>query len=230
MIPVAWTILVERLQRRWLRGGSAADPRAGLEVTERTMEATQDLLRRVRDLVNENATRSRLMKNHDEWLQLGSSLDTIGDCEMAISAYQSERDKSTNSPVEKLGSRYLRTYGVLQALFVQQDALLNLLEPLNATVDLDAYPELKTIRDIRIRSVGHPTKRNRGKNEPPSYHGIVQISFADESFQLWSDSEAGSWQTESINILELIGQQRVGAAQILGHAIATLEAGLKGPP
>ncbi len=187
------------------------------------MESTHDLLRRVRDLVNEDGTRSRLMKNHGNWLQLGSSLDVIGDCEMAIAAYLSHTKKAPTSPVEELGIRYLKTYGVLQAMFVQQDALVNLFESLNLTANLDDHPVLKKIRDIRNRSVGHPTRKKQGKNEPPSYHGIVQISLADDAFQLWSDSEGGNWELESINIRELIRQQEAGAGQLLDQAIATLE-------
>lgn len=189
------------------------------------MLSTHDLLRRVRALVNESPTQSRLMENHSKWLQLASSLDAIGDCEMAIIAYLSEPTRASASPVEELGIRYLRTYGVLQVLFVQQDALINLLESLDAAaVNLDDHPELRQIRDIRHRSVGHPTKRRFwDRKKPPSYHGIVQISLTDESFQVYSNSEGGSWELESISIPELIAQQQASAAQILSDAIAWLD-------
>lgn len=185
------------------------------------MASTHEFLRRLRDLVNEPGMRSRLMKERAMWLQLASSLDAIGDCEMAINAYLSEPMRGSASPVEELGVRYLKVYGVLQALFVQQDALSNLLESLNVSLDLDNYPELQEIRNIRIRSVGHPTKVNRKKR--PSYHGIVQISLRDETFQLYSRSADGNWELQSINIPALISQQQACTAQILDHAIAQLQ-------
>lgn len=54
------------------------------------MPSTLELLATLRGLVNEPETQSRLMKQQTMWLQLASSLDAIGDCEMAIDAYLSE--------------------------------------------------------------------------------------------------------------------------------------------
>ena len=154
------------------------------------------------------------------WLQLASSLDAISDCEIAMNAYSSEVMTGSESPVEDLGIRYLQTYGVLQALFLQQDALGNLLESLEVSFDLDDYPELQEIREIRNQSIGHPTKK--GSKENVSYHGIVQISLEDETFQFYSNSEDGDWQLQSINVPALISKQRACAVHILERAIARL--------
>ena len=185
------------------------------------MSSTLELLAKTRELVNEPETKSRLMKNQAMSRQLASSLDAIGDCEMAIIAYLSEPTEGSENPVEDLGARYLKTYGVLQALFVQQDALVTLLESLDVSFDLDDYPDLRNIREIRNRSTGHPTKIERGKRI--SYHGIVQISLKDESFQFYSDSEDGEWELQSINVPRLIAEQGACAAQILERAIAQLQ-------
>lgn len=161
------------------------------------------------------------MENLAMWGQLASSLDTISDCEMAINAYLAGPTEEEQSPVEDLGVLYLKTYGVLQALFVQQDALFTLLESLDVSFDLDDYPAFREIRDIRNRSVGHPTKLERKKRV--SHHGIVQISLKDESFQFYSDSEDGEWKLQSINVPALVSDQRACAAQILERAIARLK-------
>jgi hypothetical protein len=56
--------------------------------------------------------------------QLRSSLDVIEDCQLALEGYSESR----SSP--KSGECYLKVYGVLQVLYVQQDAVGHLFEAL----------------------------------------------------------------------------------------------------
>ena len=107
----------------------------------------------IRDIINEPRKQFHLIKNKKFWNQLCSSLDVIEDCDLAITAYI-DGDFGTDH-----GEKYLKLYGILQALFLQQDAVANLCESLGLPNGLSSHPKLKDIRDIRNDSVGHPTKR-----------------------------------------------------------------------
>jgi hypothetical protein len=55
-----------------------------------------------------------------------------------------------------LGERYLRIYGVLQALTVQQDAIADCCNALGIH-SLCNLQQVAGVRDVRIRAVGRPT-------------------------------------------------------------------------
>ena len=98
--------------------------------------------RRLRDVVNRPPVQDRLMKDSRHWSQLCSSMDVIGDTEMAVTAYLGSRAHD-----EDRGQLYLRAYGLLQVLFVQQDAVKHAAE----AIELDYSPpaSLGLIREIR---------------------------------------------------------------------------------
>jgi len=64
------------------------------------------------------------------------------------------------------GIKYLLLYGVLQSMFIQQDAFLDIYYEIITPEEkfnnfkknfFDKYPILKKIRDIRNKAIGHPT-------------------------------------------------------------------------
>ena len=63
-----------------------------------------------------------------DWSKLCSSLDVIGDTAQAFDSYL-----KIDEP-ESLGEKYLNIYGVLQALFIQQDAVTHFSEMCNLRV------------------------------------------------------------------------------------------------
>jgi hypothetical protein len=81
---------------------------------------------------------------------------TIEDSQSAIDDYK----ELSNTDFEKI--RYLALYGLLQALFVQQDAIRTLFFCcLNYKIDFrHEYPSLFNIREIRNITSGHPTNNN----------------------------------------------------------------------
>ncbi len=121
---------------------------------------------RIRDLINTPRKQYLLMKQMNLWSQLCSCLDVIGDTELAIAAYI-HKEFSQNT-----GANYLAVYGLLQTLFLQQDALFHLCEALGIGDPRDNYPRLKEIREDRNASVGHPTKLKRGKHTFCHYYRI----------------------------------------------------------
>ena len=173
---------------------------------------TQEYTQEIRDIINEPRKQFHLIKNEKFWSQLCSSLDVIEDCDLAIASFV-DGDFGKD-----FGEKYLKLYGILQALFLQQDAVTNLCESLGLPNDISAHPKLKEIRDIRNDSVGHPTKRGEYK----SYHFISRTSIEKMGFTLVSDFENSETKSRKISVIDLIEDQKKYLTSILKNVIDIL--------
>ena len=103
----------------------------------------------LRKYINIPKHQDMLMKNSEKWNILCSSLGTIEDATSAIRGYiilpESETDEI----------KYLALYGLLQSAVLQQDTLKHLYKILCCR-EYALTPDLKYIRDIRIKVAGHP--------------------------------------------------------------------------
>src|SRR3989338_4929147 len=124
-----------------------------------------ELTQQVRDLINHPREQSILSGDRKLWNQLCSSLDVIEDTELAIRSFLDGANPGDN------GGKYLYVYGVLQALFAQQYAIEHLFESLSMQAKIHDNPVLTNIREVRNRSIGHPSKKDRPKPRT-SYHFI----------------------------------------------------------
>lgn len=170
---------------------------------------THEYTKEIREIINEPRKQFHLIKDKNFWSQLCSSLDVIEDCDLAITAFV-EGDLG-----ESFGEKYLKLYGLLQALFLQQDAVTNLCESLGLQNDISSHPKLKEIRDIRNDSVGHPTKRGKYK----SYHFISRTSIKKMGFTLVSDFENSETKSRKISVADLIEDQKKYLSNILKNVI-----------
>ena len=168
----------------------------------------------IRDFINKPRKQFNLLKNHKFWSQLCSSLDVIEDSDLAIDAYINSEFGNDD------GEKYLRLYGVLQALFLQQDAVTNMCESLGLPNNLTSHPKLKEIRDIRNDSIGHPTKRGNYK----SYHFVSRVTITKSEFQLISDYGNNKTTFRDISVIDLIKEQRKFLSEILKKVINILKA------
>lgn len=105
-------------------------------------------------------------------------MDIIDDVDSAMNAYLN------NEFPTDMGERYLRVYGAMQGLFIQQDALLDLIKGIHPAKDIRLNDVLKDIREARNASVGHPAQLKR--KGALSAHGIVQNSMCKDGFDLMS--------------------------------------------
>jgi hypothetical protein len=174
--------------------------------------------RKIRDFVSEPRNCRLLMDNQDSWLQLCSSLDVLEDAELAVAAYHPDQVSSD-------GEKYLTLYGLLQALFLQQDALFNMCESLSIPERIQKHPKLLKIREIRNISTGYPTKRDRAR--PISYHFISRATLGPDGFQLLSTDASGRREFTYISLRELAEEQNSYIGEILGDVVAELEARTK---
>jgi hypothetical protein len=157
---------------------------------------------RLRDLVNASV----LINNQDKlgfvWDMVCASMDTLGDTQLAIDAVG---DGQSND-----GQRYLEIYGLFQAFFLQQDALVNLAAGLNlGRIDI-LNGHFSSIRDLRNKYFGHPTKRDRPA--PTTYHGLSRITISSNQITGWTYP---NFSTEVIDIADTVDQQEQGALAVL---------------
>src|ERR1700737_5015692 len=73
------------------------------------------------------------------WHQLWTAMDIIDDVDSALTAYLD------NEFPDDTGEKYLRIYGALQGLFIQQDALLDLIRAIHPAKGIRLNDVLKGI-------------------------------------------------------------------------------------
>ncbi len=174
-----------------------------------------ELVHTIRHYINKPIKQHSLLRNSDLWNQLCSSMDVVEDTDLAIESYANREFE------EKTGPLYLAVYGLLQALFLQQDAAKHLNQALGfGDINFSNFTELKAIRDIRNDAIGHPTKREH--RTPVSYHYISRATLSYTGFQLLSFYSDGSHKFKDIDISKCIADQNSGVRSILRSIINRL--------
>ncbi|WP_125226111.1 hypothetical protein [Leptospira barantonii] len=135
------------------------------------------------------------MMDKEIWNAICVSMDLIGDTTNAIEEYL----KLDSSSI-----KYLAIYGILQALYLQQDALQYIYETLNLPFTLS--PRLREMRKIRNKVAGHPV--NAWKKKFQSFHFISQMESSARFVQLLSiDAKTNDLEFEKIDIHQSIQTQ-----------------------
>lgn len=109
----------------------------------------------------------------ENWLKLCAAMDQLEDTTLAIDAYL---HPMTTDPRVSDGATYLQTYGVLQAIILQQDAIAMIEQCLGSHSRKHASDSHQTLRLIRNRIVGHPLDKCEPHGQQRSVWGIVRIS------------------------------------------------------
>ena len=104
-----------------------------------------DLTRKIREIINNAKIRHPLAANATKWNPICSALDGIGDTVLAVRAYFEQEDAGD------IGALYLGVYGVLQACYVQQNAIKEgLCDPFDVNIDLTQLPYCQRVRDLSL--------------------------------------------------------------------------------
>jgi hypothetical protein len=180
------------------------------------MPSIEQQISQIRDFINEPRKQHLLLKNNPLWNQLCSALDVVQDTDIAMEAYLQNPFPGGE------GEKYIRVYGILQVLVVQQDAVKHLIASLDLPETiLDSLEDMKEIREIRVESIGHPTeKRAKGGH---SYHFISRVTMHKEGFQLLSCLPNKQLEFKDINIPELINKQRATVQKMLNQVAGELK-------
>jgi hypothetical protein len=178
------------------------------------MPTMRELSRWIRDYGHDARQLPRLIADRFIWHQIWTAMNVIDDVDSATTAYLD------NEFPNDIGERYLRVYGALQGLFMQQDALRDLIRAIHPAKDIRLNDVLKDIREARNASIGHPTQMKRKGGL--SAHGIVQISMHKDGFELLSYPEKDGKAFQYVPVLELIKKQRAEAVRILSEVVEDL--------
>lgn len=130
--------------------------------------------------------------------------DTIQDTAEAL--------QSHNSFSNDTGKRYLEYYGILQSVYLQQDAIMVLFNLFAPKKFDDKYPlNWEKLRDLRNNTVGHPVGR---KTEPTRLNRNI-ISYSCVNYQRHPNRNYSSWKDKNINLGKLITGYEKEASKIL---------------
>jgi hypothetical protein len=175
--------------------------------SQKSKSSIQDGVEDIRDFVTQRRVQDKLLKNKPLYLQLCSCMDTVSDTQQAIDFYKAKiDDEATN-----IGELYLQVYGLLQSIFVQQDASIDMANSLSIADNIKNYPVLTKIRNIRSRSIGHPTNYRNGQ----SFNTIVQHSLSKKSFEIFSYDSGGTHSASTVQILDILKDQEIYIGEIL---------------
>lgn len=173
---------------------------------------------RIREFINTHRMQSVLLLDLEKWNQLCSSLDLIGDTELAIQSYPILclwQDKIQNQ-----GASYLIIYGILQTLLLQQDAAKKIGDCLKITVKPPS--QLENIRAIRNSAVGHPIYQKEYGITRSCFiirHSVNPLVF--ELIKAYAENKKD--ETIFVNIPELISLQKQYLSEFLQKVIFELE-------
>lgn len=171
-------------------------------------------MQKIRDLVNDGIGKWDFTKKHNLWNKFCCAMDVIEDADMAIEAYCRGRD------IKDYGKKYLRLYGLLQAMFIQQNALDEMCSVLGVKKISKANSVLKIVRDYRNDSIGHPN-RNAGAS-----NFIIRVSLYKWSFELNAFDKNNRFSNRRIQLKDLVKKQRGVVVSILKHIYAHLDKSL----
>jgi hypothetical protein len=123
-----------------------------------------------------------------------AAADTLEDAELAIAHYLG--DESSGEP----GLDYLRTYGVLQAAYLQQDAARIVREAFG--LPSSEFPKpMEDLRVLRNRATGHPADKPERKR-PVTF--IVRHEMSSGSLKTLQIEADGTWNSSSVDLRAML--------------------------
>lgn len=160
------------------------------------------LMGRIRKHINGTRKQIILMQDLKVWNKVCASLDVLEDTNNAIDYFC-----KTDYP-DVIGGQYLFTYGLLQAMYAQQNAIKHIAEALGFSINIKQNnPKLKEITIIRA-DIAHPTDRMHGAYV--TY--LMQMSLNKNGFRYLSSNENGS---KGFNTYSAINTQNTHVNEML---------------
>ena len=181
------------------------------------MSKVAELESQIRDVFNIPRRHKNTRGDRANFSQACSALDAVGDTELALQEFKANNSSFTT------GMTYILAYGVLQAIFLQQDAIKHLALSLGLPFRLP--DELREIRELRNDAVGHPTNRDiNRKKKIKSFHHISRATLSKAGFQLMSTySDNDSYDFKNVQFDTIISIQSKFAENLLDDILNKLK-------
>lgn len=187
------------------------------------MRRISALEQRIRNYANKANLYGRFGHDLDKWNILCVAMDTLGDSCLALEHYE------VFGMGQEDGEKYLKLYGLLQAVVLQQDSIIQLFQVLlGRNLKYDADSEWGKIRELRNLTAGHPIeKRPKKKTKKSGGAGIQRcfisrVTICGVGFQLviWNKDSA---RDEVVDV-DLKGLYRAYKLEAVGYLETILEA------
>ena len=152
--------------------------------------------------------------NRDRFAQYETAMLLMQDTIEALWAHRG-RDFATSNM-----AAYIEVWGVMQAVFIQQDALTELAVALGAPKP-ETGPAWDAIRDLRNVLVGHPVNKRLAitKTAGRAFMGRQQQSYHELTYEFW-DAAAGRTTFPRVNLGKMFDAYEREAAD---HLAAVLD-------
>ena len=134
-----------------------------------------------------------------------AAADVFDDSNLAIEAF------GLDAFQKDVGQQYIQIYGVLQAAYLQQHALMRLYDACGLG-RLELPKSMKELREIRNRAAGHPAPPSNGNNTATF---LVRFSLNSGHIALHQYAEDGSFVSKVTDLVALLGEHSSEASEIL---------------
>ena len=117
---------------------------------------------------------------------------------------------------------YVEFWGVMQALFIQQDAIKELYRAIHG-MELSIRPNgsaWQTLREKRNILVGHPAKKDKPLRR--SFMGRIGITYERIQYEQWN-ADSGQRTYPIFNLRKLIERYDIEASEVLTEVLATMQ-------
>jgi hypothetical protein len=180
-----------------------------------TATASFGLINRIRWHINRTEKQVALLTSHEKWAKLTSALNVLEDTACAIEYY-----RNTEYPSD-INGKYLFTYGLIQALYVQCHAINSISESLfsNKINFKNDYPDVYRVYEIRDDVVGHPTDRKNKQFIYLAQHSMEKGSF----YYTIVDGESGTYKSIEVSVVVAIDDVTQCVNNILDLSVKELD-------
>lgn len=176
--------------------------------SKKVLPMNAGIISEIRDRVNKS--NFRVKSQRLDWDSLCAAMDIVSDMDEVFGAFQNETENENEKTLSN-GQKYLRFYGVMECLHVQQDAVAKICNILKLKLKSPASPMIRKIRTLRNQIFTHPYDQKNGENNTTS--SIIRSSMTKNEFLVSKDiinerERDKSYIEETINIEGLIKLQR----------------------
>jgi hypothetical protein len=118
---------------------------------------------------------------------------------------------------------YLQFWGVMQAIFIQQDAISELYAAVvNAKLDIKPLKSWRDLRDLRNLCAGHPSKRSQGVPvHQRSFMGRAFGKYSCIRYEVW-DAATGKITHPTFDLRMLIDRYDEEASDVLRRVLCEM--------
>lgn len=175
------------------------------------METVLHILERIYDHIQNTASCPWLTRStHAEYIAYCISMDTIQDTAETLITHR-RHGFSLN-----MYAKYFEYYGILQAVYIQQDAIGELYRLFFGTSqDRKNAPNWNRMRDLRNDTAGHPVGRRRFLNRNA-------VGYDKVTYSWWSEGDRFP-KSEDVPLGSLLDGYALEAAAVMQNIHAHLE-------